>query len=179
MRFRRCVLADWVCVSGWIVSLVTGALLQTQHVDVFSLVTWNCRRTGLGRMHVHTHWGLRTQCRQHQAHPEAQTEMQAHANVNRLNTEMQIPLTYTQTSGLIRVLLEGQNVGMLEKKPGGGICWRKTCWVDGGGVRWRSRTLCCLSFLSSARKHYREPTIKSRPLFSSFLSLCKWALDSR
>lgn len=28
-----------VCMSGCTVSLATGALLQTQHVDVFSLVT--------------------------------------------------------------------------------------------------------------------------------------------
>lgn len=34
---------------------MTGALLQTQHVDVFSLVTWNCRRTGLDCIHVKTH----------------------------------------------------------------------------------------------------------------------------
>lgn len=100
-------------------------------------------------------------------HTRGTGEMQARTNVNRLITEMQIRVTCTHTPGLLCGLLEWQSVGMLEEKPGGGICWRKTCWMDGGGVRWRSRTLCCLSFLSSARKHYRESTILSRALLSS------------
>ncbi len=129
---------------------MTGALLQTQHVDVFGLVTWNCRRTGLDFMHVRTHIDAHTLSPSSNT-LEAQTEMQACTNVNRLITEMQIRLTYTRTPGLLCGLLKWQSVGMLKEKPGGGICWRKTCWMDGGGVRWRSRTL---SFLS-ARKHYR------------------------
>ena len=27
-------------------------------------------------------------------------------------------------------------MGMLEKKPGGGICWRKTYWMDGWMDEW-------------------------------------------
>lgn len=49
-----------VCISGCAVSLATGAWLQTQHVDVFSLVTRDCRRTVWaafpGFLEMRSHW---------------------------------------------------------------------------------------------------------------------------
>lgn len=112
------------CVSGCIVSLVTGALLQTQHVDVFSLVTWNCRRTVLDRMHVHTHTDI-------SADRDADTHKQNYYR----DVNMSV---YTHTPGPLcglLLLLEWQRVGMLGKKLEGGICWRKTCWMDRWGCQ--------------------------------------------
>lgn len=44
---------------------------------------------------------------------------------------------YTHTPGPLcgLLLLEWQRVGMLGKKLEGGICWRKTCWMDRWGCQ--------------------------------------------
>lgn len=91
------------CVSGCIVSLVTGTLLQTQHVDVFSLVTRDGHRTAMDRMRVHTH---------------TQTDVGTH----RCDYSRVVNMSVCTTDRVRELMLERQRVGMLERKPEGGIC---------------------------------------------------------
>lgn len=60
-------------------------------------------------------------------------------------------------------------MGMLEKKPGGGICWRKTCWIDGWMDGWRG---CQVEGQNSVL------FIISLVSKKTIVCLCQWAIDS-